>query len=66
MSFPGSSADKVSACNAGILVRSQGQECPLEKGISPGTLQYSCLEYSIQYIISACNLYKNYLCITLN
>ena len=34
MGFPGSSADKESACNAGIPIQSQGQECPLEKGMA--------------------------------
>ena len=32
--FPGSSVDKESACSAGDLVRSLGQEDPLEKGIA--------------------------------
>ena len=33
--FPGSSVDKESACSAGDLVRSLGQEDPLEEGMEP-------------------------------
>ena len=40
--FPGSSADKESACSAGDLVQSLGWEDPLEKGTT--THQYSGLE----------------------
>ena len=44
LSFPGGSAGKESACNAGDRVWSLGWEDPLEKGMA--TLQYSCLENS--------------------
>ena len=65
LGFPVSSDGKESACNVGDMCLFPGL------GKFPGKgngypLQYSCLEYSIHYIISACNLYKNYLCITLN
>ena len=41
--FPGGSEVKVSACNAGDLVRPLGREDPLEKD-NGNPLQYSCLE----------------------
>ena len=34
MGFPGGSDGKESACNAGDLIQSLGQEDPLEKGVA--------------------------------
>ena len=42
--FPGGSDNKESTCNAGDL----GQEDPLEKGMASCSLQYSCLENSME------------------
>ena len=49
MGFPGGSADKESAYNAGIPVQSQGQEGPLEKGMATHS---SILAWSIPSTIS--------------
>ena len=47
--FPGGSAGKESACNAGDLGSTLGWEDPLEKGKAP--LQYSGLENSMDCMV---------------
>ena len=46
--FPGGSDGKESTCNAGDLGLIPGSEDPLEKGMASYSLQYSCLENSME------------------
>ena len=44
LGFPGGSAGKEPACNAGDHVQSLGWEDPLEEGMAVHSSKYSCLE----------------------
>ena len=46
LGFPGGSEGKESACNAGDLVRSLGQEDPVEKGMA---IHFSILAWEMRW-----------------